>query len=79
MRAQFLNSPDDCQWLRDTALRGVDGVRPFNSFVLYGNEDAPDRVDLYTDADPLYRDTYQKVDFTEGAPVYCVVSNEGSN
>lgn len=60
---QFLNSPDDCQWLRDTALRGVDGVRPFNSFVLYGNEDAPDRVDLYTDADPLYRDTCQRIEF----------------
>lgn len=76
MTTIFLNEPDNCQWLRDTALRGVSGIRPFRSFVLYGNEDAPDRLDLYAAEQPNYiGDAYQRVDFTEGAPVYCTIAD----
>lgn len=56
MRATFLNSADDCQWLREGALRGVPlpaKYAGFQSFVLQGNEDAPHAVNLYVSADPF--------------------------
>jgi hypothetical protein len=53
---QFLNAPEDCEWLRDTALRSFPDAPPFQSFTIEGNEDAPERVTLYTSADPLYTD-----------------------
>lgn len=75
MKIQFLNDPSDCDWLRDTALKGcpLPSGYVFNSFVIYGNEDCPERVDLYESADPLYTDTYKRVDF--GADDYCVISD----
>lgn len=76
MRQQFLNEPDDVQWLKDTALAGVPGLPFFASFVLIGNEDAPEELHLYTSRDPLYSDTFTRVDFSEGSPVCCVVSND---
>ena len=71
---KFLNTPDDVQWLKDTALKGVP-VADFASFALHGNEDAPDYVDLYVSADPHYRDAFRRVDFRECAPVYCTVTD----
>lgn len=63
-RTQFLNDPDDVQWLLDTHLRGH--ALPFRpaSFVLYGNEDAPDKVDLYPVADAEIGDACHTVIFT---------------
>ena len=55
-RKTFLNEPADCAWLLATALKNVQGVRPFASFLLVGNEDAPEAVHLYADADPLVSD-----------------------
>lgn len=55
-RQQFLSGPADCQWLRETHLKAVPDVPTFASFVLYGNEDCPDGLDLYGSADPFYRD-----------------------
>lgn len=70
--SNFLNTADDCQWLRDTALNGCPGMPDFQSFTLYGNEDSPDTVELYESADPLYTDRFFRVSFTESAPFYCV-------
>lgn len=69
---KFLNTPEDCQWLRDGHLKGVPLSRPFLSFVIYGDETAPDRVDLYDSADPLYSDAYRLVRFVS-APGYCEI------
>ena len=40
------NSVEDCQWLRSTALKHLT-VPVFREFVLFGNEDCPQRVELY--------------------------------
>lgn len=79
MKQAFYDSPDDCQWLRDTALKGcdavlhaVDSVGGFYSFVLYGNEDAPYKVDLYLKADPLYTDRRYIVRFHPEPGCYCI-------
>lgn len=69
---EFCNSPDDVQWLKDTALKGCEGIPEFKSFVLYGNEAAPYRIDLYMSADPLYADRHMRVTFDCESPVYCV-------
>jgi len=54
-RQQFFNEPEECLWLTSTALKGVH-TPPFNSFVLIGNEDAPEAVYLYAECDPLVTD-----------------------
>lgn len=73
MKVQFLNSPDDLQWLRDTCFKGVP-LAPeyagFQSAVVTGNEDAPATVDLYRTADPAVSDRYLRVDFGV-PPFYC--------
>ena len=70
MREQFLNAKADCQWLRDTHLTGAakHNIR-FRSFILYGNEDAPEKIDLYESKDPDYRDL----------PVYILVQDSEGN
>ena len=53
---QLLNTPDDCQWLREGHLKGL-SARSFDSFVIEGNEDSPTRIELYASVDPLITDT----------------------
>lgn len=67
MKIQFLNDPEDCQWLREGALKGIADETPFQSFVLYGNEDSPGMVDLYESNDPLYSDPFVRVNFETGS------------
>lgn len=55
MNEQFLNDPADTAWLLETHLRGI-AAPAFGSFVLTGNEDAPDKLALYAGNDPLYTD-----------------------
>ena len=62
MKEIFLDTPEDCQWLRDVHLGGRTNYK-FESFVLYGNQDAPTRVDLYTTADPLFTDEPHTITF----------------
>lgn len=74
MRVGFMNDPDDCAWLRETALRGVplpEKYTGFRSFVLQGNEDAPYAVNLYTAKDPNHTDDFFRVCFGVDAPLYC--------
>jgi hypothetical protein len=66
MRGQFMNSPEDCQWLWKTKLGKNPNLQPgkaFNSFILFGNEDAPEAVDLYVDADPDVTATAHRITF----------------
>ena len=51
MAERFYSGAKDCQWLRDTALRGYD-VPPFASFTLEGNEDCPLVIRLYEQTNP---------------------------
>lgn len=68
---QFLNTPDDVQWCRDVHLQGLHGLR-FASFVIIGNEDSPDELHLYVDADPDNRDQFVRVNFTGESPVVTI-------
>lgn len=66
MKTGFMNTPDDCQWLKETHLKGVPlptGYAGFASYALQGNEDAPHAVNLYVSADPLYTDNFYRVRF----------------
>lgn len=74
MRQAFLETADDCQWLRETHLKGVplpSKYAAFQSAILQGNEDAPHAVNLYAAAEPDYRDDYFRVTFDHAAPIYC--------
>lgn len=51
-RAQFFNDPSDVTWLRATHLKHLPH-KEFNSFILFGNEDCPDKIYLYSTFDPL--------------------------
>jgi hypothetical protein len=62
MKQQFLNNPEDCEWLRHVHLGGRTDYK-FESFVLYGNEDCPEKVDLYLTADPRTTDKPHTINF----------------
>jgi hypothetical protein len=66
---QFLNSPEDCKWIRETALRGL-VLPPFASFLMAGNEDCPSHVTLYTSANPDHDEK------PAARLVYCAELNE---
>ena len=52
MKQTFLNTPEDCQWLRETHLanKNLNNANPildFKSFCLFGNEDCPREIIVY--------------------------------
>lgn len=61
---EFLNTPEDCQWVRDVHAAGAP---EFASFVLQGNEDAPDGLTLYADGEPHWTDMPVAV-YADGEP-----------
>ncbi len=67
-RTIFLSTPEDCQWLRETHLRGFSPPE-FLSYLLIGNEDSPEELHLYKSTDPLYTDKFSRVTFPEGVAV----------
>jgi len=54
MKNEFLNSLEDIGWLCSTHLKGKNSP-VFNSFILSGNEDCPDKVELFKKQDPHYK------------------------
>ena len=49
---RLYNTPEDCRWLRETALRGYEGtVPPFRSFTIAGHEDCPLEIAFYAASD----------------------------
>lgn len=64
LKQTFMNDATDLAWLLTTHLKGR-WVPLFRSFILYGNEDAPVRLDLYASVDPNHDDPYFRVDFQE--------------
>jgi hypothetical protein len=53
--AHFLNDPSDVQWLKDTHLKGREYPN-FASFILHGNEDDPNKLELFEAAEALVSD-----------------------
>jgi len=66
MRAQFLTAQEDIDWLFETHLKHLgkndESYKRCQSFVIFGNEDSPDKVELYDTRNPLVMD---KPFFTE--------------
>jgi hypothetical protein len=62
---QFINDPHSIQWLKEVHLKDLENIPPFRSFVLYGNEDAPTRVELFTLEDPFINDVRTVVKFPQ--------------
>ena len=54
MKELFLNHIDDIGWLLSTHLKGQNPP-VFNSFIISGNEDCPDKVELFKKLMPHYR------------------------
>ena len=63
MKQTYCNTPDDCTWLLKTKLGNRPELAFFKSFILYGNEDCPERVDLYESDEPLITDTPHTLTF----------------
>lgn len=55
LNMSFYYEPIDCEWLRKVHL-GERIDYKFSSFVLYGNEDDPAKVDLYASDNPSLMD-----------------------
>lgn len=69
-----INTPEDIQWLKETALKGVPLPQTFQDFkfaYVVGNQDAPQYVDLFQKHDPMLTDDYYRIRFDCDAPVYC--------
>ena len=62
MSIVFLNTEEDCNWLRSTVLGGRNDIM-FEAFVLHGNEDCPTKVELYVDREPLITDEPHVINF----------------
>ena len=49
---RLYNDNEDCAWLLDTHLKSFT-VPVFRSFVLHGNEDCPQTIELFESFNPL--------------------------
>jgi hypothetical protein len=57
MKEQLLNLPEDITWLFDTHLADYPLWYPrTKAFILYGNDDCPEMVDLYEQETPIITD-----------------------
>ena len=61
MKQTFLNSPEDCQQLRETHLKTKNWnneltIPDFKSFCIFGNEDCPQEILIYKDKHPNITD-----------------------
>jgi len=61
MTQNFLNTKEDCDWLRETHLKPAqwnneNPIPDFKSFCLFGNEDCPRKILLYRKLHPTVDD-----------------------
>lgn len=63
MKQTMLNTPEDMDWLISVHMGNRKELKYFQSAVLYGNEDCPEKVELYADVDPLITDIPHVVNF----------------
>ena len=52
----FINSSDDISWLKENHLQDLE-YENFNSAIIYGNEDSPEKIELFEKLEPLHTDT----------------------
>lgn len=52
----FLTGREDMKWLRDVHLTKLG--KSYKAAVIYGNEDWPDRIEVYKRAQPDYDDPF---------------------
>jgi hypothetical protein len=58
----FLNTLDDMRWLYQTHLKKFPQLwYTFKSAYIFGNEDCPCKIELYTKLEPLYTTKPKKV------------------
>jgi hypothetical protein len=50
MKIEFLNALEDIGWLQTTHLKMFS--LSFNSFIIYGNEDCPQKVEIFKRINP---------------------------
>jgi len=50
MKTEFLNTLEDIAWLQTTHLKMY--AMTFNSFIIYGNEDCPQKVEIFKRVNP---------------------------
>ena len=52
-REQFFNDSEDIEWVKEVHL--PKNVPSFKSFIIYGNEDAPEKIELFEEKMPHYK------------------------
>lgn len=91
MKAEMLSSDQDMDWLWTTHLKPFVGTRKeYKSAIVYGNEDCPERIELFKQVDPHYKTkpsavfllqkedlTYKKEEINEKTKVVFRVWNDG--
>ena len=62
---RFMNDPEDCHWLWATKLGKREDLKPpiFQSFLIFGNDDDPYKVQLFSSQDPNHDDPYREINF----------------
>lgn len=63
MTQTFLNTQEDMAWLIEVHLANRPEFKQFKSAILYGNEDSPEKVELFFDSDPLITDPVHTITF----------------
>jgi hypothetical protein len=63
MNQTFLNTKSDMEWLFSTHLANRFEFKHFHSAILYGNEDCPEKVDLFFREEPLVSDEPHTITF----------------
>lgn len=56
MNTTYLQTNDDIQWLFDTALKTINRPSWVCFAILHGNEDSPERVELFDSPSPNHDD-----------------------
>jgi hypothetical protein len=61
MKQTYCNTPEDCDWLRDTHLKQSNWnnelvIPDFKSFCMFGNEDCPQEILIYREEHPTISD-----------------------
>lgn len=70
MKLQLLNDNEDLAWLLDTHLKDVGDTPVFRSAIVFGNEDCPQEIALYSSHMPLVSEfPIARYLYTDGAYV----------
>jgi hypothetical protein len=78
-RETFCDTPEDVTWLLETHLKNAEPApKEFKSFIIYGNEDCPEHLRLYTDKNPDVIASYQAYTYDKENDKY-ILTREQKN